>query len=376
MSVCVVDGDAVTAYGTGLEACWSGLTAGRSAVAPFSRFSTEPFQCHCAAVLDELTYGGGESIAWQMLTKLLAENDPRVPGDAFVLLASTTGEVDLLEQAIDAGRPGGPESRLAALLEKVCSYLGGRRAGAVVSSACASATVALAQGAEMIERGEQECVLVVACDAVTEFVFSGFASLMALDPQGARPFDADRKGLSVGEAAGFILLMSAERAEREQRSALGTLAGWGMTNDANHMTGPSRDGGALARSIEKAFSRAKVSPESVAVVCAHGTGTKYNDSMELKAFKTVFSEPRPLLSVKGGTGHTMGAAGLLEALLSLRALKEKLIPPAIALQQPDEEAAGWISTEAVALKDNEWALSTNSGFGGVNAALVLRRADS
>jgi len=376
MSVRVVDGDLVTAYGVGLDACWNGLNEGRSAVKPLTRFSTEPFQCHNAAVFDGLTtYRAGTSIVWQMLTQLLAENDSRVPDDALILLASTTGEIDLLEQSIDADTPTCSESKLATLLEKVCARLGEKRSGAVISSACASASVALAQGAGMIERGEQECVLVVACDAVSEFVYSGFASLMALDPDGARPFDAKRRGLSVGEAAGFALLMSAERAERENRPSLGELAGWGLSNDANHMTGPSRDGSALAHAIETSLTHAKISLTAISMICAHGTGTPYNDTMELKAFKTVFPEPKPLFSVKGGTGHTMGAAGLVETLLTLRGQREGLVPSTVGLKQPDEEATGWASPEAVQLKESEWALSTNSGFGGVNAALVLRKAN-
>jgi len=376
MSVRVVDGDLVTAYGVGLDACWNGLNEGRSAVKPLTRFSTEPFQCHNAAVFDGLTtYRAGTSIVWQMLTQLLAENDSRVPDDALILLASTTGEIDLLEQSIDADTPTCSESKLATLLEKVCTRLGEKRSGAVISSACASATVALAQGAGMIERGEQECVLVVACDTVSEFVYSGFASLMALDPDGARPFDAKRRGLSVGEAAGFALLMSAERAERENRPSLGELAGWGLSNDANHMTGPSRDGSALAHAIETSLTHAKISLTAISMICAHGTGTPYNDAMELKAFKTVFPEPKPLFSVKGGTGHTMGAAGLVETLLTLRGQREGFVPSTVGLKQPDEEATGWASPEAVQLKESEWALSTNSGFGGVNAALVLRKAN-
>jgi len=376
MSVQVVDGNLVTAYGIGMNACWSGLLAGHSAVTPLTRFSTEPFQCHCAAVLSGLTYQENDSIVWQMLTRLLAENDPRVPDDAFVFLASTTGEIDLLEKAVDAGESVGAESKLGTLLKKVRIYLGRTCDGAVVSSACASATVALAQAAAMIERGERECVLVVACDAVSEFVFSGFASLMALDPQRARPFDAAREGLSVGEAAAFTLLMSPERAERENRKPLGSLAGWGMSNDANHMTGSSRDGAPLARSIETALNRANIPPDAVSMICAHGTGTRYNDSMELKAFKTVFGKPVPLFSVKGGTGHTMGAAGLVETLLTLKAQREGLVLPTVSLQQPAEDADGWLSSNPISLQGSEWALSTNSGFGGVNAALVLRRADS
>ena len=110
------------------------------------------------------------------------------------------------------------------------------------------------------------------------------------------------------------------------------------------------------------------------MICAHGTGTLYNDSMELKAFKTVFPKPKPIFSVKGGTGHTMGAAGLLEVLITLRAQQEGVVLPTVSLKQPAEDAIGWVSAQSVSLENSEWALSTNSGFGGVNAALVLRRA--
>lgn len=375
MSVRLVDGDLVTAFGDGLETCWNGLLTGQSAVRPVARFATESFRCHRAACLDGLLYRQGESIVWQMLSRLLAENDPRIPEDAPVLLASATGEIDLLEQAVDAGSKECPESKLTVLLQKICKRLGGHHDGAVISSACASATTALAQAAEMIEQDRCDCVTVIACDAVTEFVFSGFASLMALDPQGARPFDADRQGLSVGEAAGFAVLMSAERADREGRPCLGELAGWGMSNDANHMTGPSRDGASLARSVFSAFEKAQISPAVVSMICAHGTGTVYNDSMELKAFKAVFDRPRTVFSVKGGTGHTMGAAGLVEALLTLHALKKQTVPPTVALRQVDEEAREWVFDETEFYHGATWALSTNSGFGGVNAALLLRKAD-
>lgn len=228
----------------------------------------------------------------------------------------------------------------------------------------------------MIERGECDCVAVVACDAVSEFVFSGFASLMALDPDGARPFDSERRGLSVGEAAGFVLLMSPERAKREGRTPLGELAGWGMSNDANHMTGPSRDGAALAHAMDRALKKGAVAPERISFICAHGTGTRYNDSMELKAFKTVFAQPKTIFSVKGGTGHTMGAAGLVETLLALRALEKQIVPQTVALKEVDEEAAEWAFSENTFYNGAEWALSTNSGFGGVNAALLLRRESS
>lgn len=215
--------------------------------------------------------------------------------------------------------------------------------------------------------------MIVACDAVTEFVFSGFSSLMALDPDKAKPFDKNRAGLSLGEGAGFILLMSQARAEQEGRTISGEIAGWAATGDANHMTGPSRDGRGLSLAIQKALKIADVSPDDVSCISSHGTATVYNDSMEMKAYNKIFgSRPVPLYSIKGALGHTMGAAGLIEAIIAFRVLQEKVIPPTVGLKDIDLEAKGWAALEKRDLKGNVILLN-NSGFGGVNAALVLKQ---
>jgi 3-oxoacyl-[acyl-carrier-protein] synthase II len=241
----------------------------------------------------------------------------------------------------------------------------------VVCAACASSSAAVAQGAAMIHAGDRDCVLVVATDNVSEFVASGFSSLMALDRDMARPFDRNRKGLSLGEATAFVLLMSGARASRENRPVLARVSGWGLTSDANHITGPSRDGSGLAIALRKALASAGVSAEEVGSICAHGTGTEYNDSMEMKAFKSVFtSKALPTYSLKGGIGHTMGTAGLADIIVAIEALKEGIVPPTVNLREIDEEAVGWASPEPSEC-DRAVTVSTNSGFGGINCAVVL-----
>lgn len=372
MKAVVVAQDLVTAYGSGVEATWGGLLSGRTAISPVTRFGTSAFQAHSAAVLASLDPSLPESLAGQLLNPLLDRAAGSVPPDAMLILATTTGEIDLLERAVNTGTGGAGESRLDRLLAKLAGRLGLRDA-MVVSAACASSTAALAHAAAMIRAGRRDAVLVVACDSVTEFVFSGFSSLMALDPDGARPFDARRKGLTVGEAAAYALVVSDERARRERRTASWELAGWGLTNDANHMTGPSRDGAGLARAIEKALALAAVGSDAIESISAHGTGTPYNDSMEMKAFKRVFARPRPTYSVKGGMGHTMGAAGLVEAIVAGETLRRRLVPGTVNLGEPDDEARGWVSPAPSELAAAT-TLSSNSGFGGVNAALVIRAA--
>jgi 3-oxoacyl-[acyl-carrier-protein] synthase II len=150
------------------------------------------------------------------------------------------------------------------------------------------------------------------------------------------------------------------------------MAGWGLSTDANHMTGPSRDGSGLGRAIEHALARAGMSPDAIGSISAHGTGTPYNDSMEMKAFRRVFAESaRPVYSLKGSIGHTMGAAGLVELAMSLQSLKAGVVPPSANLTRVDPEAEGWVHGTAIPAHDMGAVLSTNSGFGGTNSALIV-----
>jgi 3-oxoacyl-[acyl-carrier-protein] synthase II len=202
-------------------------------------------------------------------------------------------------------------------------------------------------------------------------VFSGFSALMAMDKTSAKPFDKNRQGLTPGEACGFMLLTGASSAAQEKSNVLGEILGAGLTNDANHMTGPSRDGLGLSLAIGKSLVAAGLKPQDIGSICAHGTGTLYNDSMEMKAFKKIFHKPVPAYSIKGAIGHTMAAAGVVEAAICLKALKEQKAPLTVGLEEIDEEARGWVCDEPAKLS-SKIGLSVNAGFGGVNSALVLR----
>lgn len=372
MKACIVAAEMLTPYGTGIDACWQGLLSGQTAIAPLERFATQMFSSVQAGTINGLTYHGASSLAMQMLTPLLARMAPAIPADARLLLATTKGEIDLLEQVLLRGGGDPEESIPSRLLAKVAALVGTQDGGTVISAACTSSAAALARAAALIRAGEADSVLVVACDSVTEFVYSGFSALMALDPVPARPFDRNRAGLSVGEAAAAALVMSAERAEREGRPILGEIAGWGLSDDANHMTGPARDSAGLILAITRALAAAGVTTGTIGLIGAHGTGTRYNDEMEMRAFRGVFGEqPRPVYSIKGAIGHTMGAAGLVETLLALRSFREQVVPPTVNLEDADDDAAGWVAAVPRPVAAAA-ALVTNAGFGGINSALVLR----
>jgi 3-oxoacyl-[acyl-carrier-protein] synthase II len=194
---------------------------------------------------------------------------------------------------------------------------------------------------------------------------------MALERISAMPFDKNRSGLSLGESAAFVLLMSEQRAREEKLEPLGEVLGWGLSDDANHMTGPSRQSEGLILAIGKAFSSAQICESDVGFISAHGTGTVYNDSMEIRAFNAVFRDRKPVYSIKGGIGHTMGAAGLVEIIIAMKALREGKVPPTVNLREADPEAREWVSTEYRLIQKNSMALMTNAGFGGINSAIAL-----
>lgn len=370
MNAVVVASDMITPYGRGTQACWDGLNAGRSAVSRVSRFQTAAFQSDYAGIVSGLHYHEETSLVMQMLQSLF--DGVRFPEDARLMLATTKGEVDLLEQNMLEGWGNAADSIPSRLLAKVAVLAGLKAGGMLISAACTSSSAAVAQAATLIRNNRTDCVLVAACDGVSEFIFSGFSSLMAMDRMPARPFDKDRAGLNVGEAAAYALLMSEERARREGRPVMGTILGWGLSDDANHMTGPSRESEGLILAVTKALSAAGTSPDDIGCIAAHGTGTVFNDAMEMRAFHAVFNgAARPVYSIKGGIGHTMGAAGLVETIIAMKALQEGSAPPTVNLRTPDADAAGWVSDKHQPVRGQARALVTNAGFSGVNTALVL-----
>ena len=167
--------------------------------------------------------------------------------------------------------------------------------------------------------------------------------------------------------------MGADRAKKEGRPHLGTVLGWGVANDAFHVTAPAPDGCGLVAAVGRALKRAGLEQEAVSAVCAHGTGTVYNDSMELTAFGRLFGNRKvPVYSIKGAIGHTLGAAGGIEVALGMKTLSEGLVPPTVGFSKGDDGTVGRVSSRPAAMSGN-YLLSTNSGFGGINAALILEK---
>jgi 3-oxoacyl-[acyl-carrier-protein] synthase II len=212
-------------------------------------------------------------------------------------------------------------------------------------------------------------------DALTRICFMGFNALKLLDPSPCRPFDRDRRGMSIGEGAAFVVLEDAARARARGARVYAELAGYGMTSDAFHVTSPHPEGEGMARAMRAALGEGGVSPTAVGYANAHGTATPQNDRIEARAIRSVFGEGRLLVSsTKSMIGHTMAAAGTLEAVATILTLVNELVPPTAQLETIDPEipfdCVARVAREAAI----EHAISNSFGFGGQNVTLLFRRA--
>jgi len=366
----------VCSFGASEDVLWRGLMSGRTCIAPGVKGSDQE-RILAARVPDDLldssldrTAALCHAAAGQITSsEAWAGVDPRSLG---ICVGTTQGAVrtwldhqrTLAEDT--SHRPPPPRISDPALV--VARLLGAGGPVECPSMACASGTAALGLGLSWIRRGLCDAVVAGGADAIAPFVHDGFAALRALDTDLPRPFDRHRAGLGLGEGAALVLLQRGPAAGPR-------LAGWGLSSDANHLTGPDPTGGGVVRAVTAALDDAGVDAGDVDHVNAHGTGTVFNDLMESRAYNTVLG-PRtatvPVCSIKGAVGHTMGAAGAIEAVTCALALERGRVPPTANLREQDPK----IRLDVVQGEPREGGyrcvVSSSSGFGGINAALVLQ----
>jgi len=249
-------------------------------------------------------------------------------------------------------------------------------------TACASGANSIGDAFHAVQNGGMDIMVAGGTEAsITEMAVAGFSNMTALstnpDPQTAcRPFDKNRDGFIIAEGAGIIILEELEHALARKANIYGEIVGYGSTGDAYHITSPSPDGEGAQRAMKLAMNDANISPEQVDYINAHGTSTPLNDLYETKAIKEVFKEHAYHLSVsstKSMTGHMLGAAGAVEAIVSLLSIKKGIIPPTINYETPDEELDLDYVPNVAKEKDVQIVLSNSLGFGGHNATLIFKR---
>jgi 3-oxoacyl-[acyl-carrier-protein] synthase II len=285
----------------------------------------------------------------------------------------------------EGGSPSAPLTRflgmpLSTVGAAVAQGLGLMGPRVTTSTACSSGALAIVAAAGMVARGEAPVALALGVDALCRLTYAGFDALQALDPEPCRPFDATRRGLSLGEGAGAVVLERADHARARGATILALLLGTGVTADAHHVTAPHPDGAGALGAFHAALAAAGVVPERVDYVNAHGSGTKHNDEVEVAALRAVLGARTsrvPVSSSKSQLGHCLAAAGALEAVVTVIALARGLVPATVTLRTPE---AAWADLDLVPDAGRRAALgvalSSSYGFGGHNVTLVLARLEA
>jgi len=398
----------VCALGIGTEESWRNLVAGCSGIAPITHFDTTGFDCKIAGEVKN--FDPFQWIEKKELKKMarfiqiaLAGADFAVksanwkPEDSNldevgVYVSSGIGGFDIIEREHGKLLNGGPgkispffiPSAIVNLASgQISIRYGARGPNSATATACSASAHAIGDSFKIIERGAAEMMICGGAEAtITPMGVGGFASMKALstrndDPQHAsRPWDAGRDGFVVGEGAGILILESLEHAQRRNAPILAEIVGYGMSGDAYHMTQPEENGDGAYRVMMAALKDAKLTPNDIGYVNAHGTSTPIGDVIETRALKRVFGERAkqvPISSTKSMTGHLLGGAGGLEAGISVLALRDQTLPPTINLENPDPECDLDYIPNHARKASVEYALSNSFGFGGTNAALVFRR---
>jgi 3-oxoacyl-[acyl-carrier-protein] synthase-1 len=279
------------------------------------------------------------------------------------ILSSTKGNISLIENLSGENIP---EERVSLNTSAtlIASSLGLVTEPLVISHACISGLLAMITGMRLISSGLYDNLIISGGDLITSFIYSGFRSFQAISPKPCRPFDAARDGISLGEGAATVILSATHYPGAMQ------LSGGSVSNDANHISGPSRTGEELWLAISRALKQAGVQTNEIDFISAHGTATRYNDEMEARAIHLGSMQKIPVNSLKGYYGHTLGAAGILESILTIHSMKENILLPTFGFSAPGTEMPLNVIKE-IKPAILQRCLKTASGFGGCNAALVI-----
>jgi 3-oxoacyl-[acyl-carrier-protein] synthase-1 len=314
-----------------------------------------------------LSYSKFEQLLIASIDDAISGTDIDIKDNKTILiLSSTKGNISLLETEED--NPGLAE-RIAmhTSAKLIAKHFGFVNEPLVVSNACISGIMAIVTGMRLLQAGVYENAVVIGADVISKFVLSGFQSFQAISAQPCKPFDENRNGITLGEGAATMILSSNTKyADRIK------VLGGAVSNDANHISAPSRTGEELCMAINKTLSDAGLSAADVDLISAHGTATSYNDEMEAKAIALAKLDKVPANSLKGYYGHTLGAAGLIESIIAIQSLKESVIIPTRGFEKIGVSIPINICTE-LTLAPLQTCLKTASGFGGCNAAIAFSK---
>lgn len=398
----------VSALGNTAEETWAGLIAGRSGIDGITHFDASQYPVRFAGEVKN--FNPEKFIAKKEVKKMdvfihyaiaasqeAMDNSglkvtPENADNIGTYIGSGIGGFGIIEREHTKLLQGGPgkvspffiPSTIVNLAAgNVSIRFGAKGPNSAPATACASGSHAIGDAFKIIQRGDADVMICGGAEgAITPMSVAGFASLRALStlnesPQTAsRPFDKERDGFVIGEGAGILILEEYEHARKRGAHILAEMVGYGMSSDAFHITQPSEDASGAIRVMKNAIKDAGISPADISYINAHGTSTPFNDKIETFAIKQVFGEQAykiPVSSTKSMTGHLLGAAGGLEAGVSVLALYHQQIPPTINYETPDPDCDLDYVPNKARLAKMQYVLSNSFGFGGTNAAVIFKR---
>jgi len=401
----------VTPLGVGLEKNWQALVAGQSGIRKIDRFpNIDAFASRIAGQVPD--FRAEDFIEPKEIKKMdlfiqysvaaanmaMADSglkiDPQEAENMGVIIGVGLCGIDTIEATERAYLDGGPRKISPFFIPKVISNLapgqiairhGAKGVNWTPTSACASGTHAIGEAFHLIQRGLQDAVIAGGAEsAITPLGVGGFSAMKALstrndEPQRAsRPFDRERDGFIIAEGSGVLILEERDRAVKRGAKIYAEVLGYAANGDAYHMTAPAPEGEGAARCMRLSLKDAGITPSEVDYINAHGTSTEYNDTNETQAIKKVFGEQAFKLAVsstKSMTGHLLGAAGAVEGIFSVLALRHGIIPPTINYENPDPDCDLDYVPNQARKADIRVALSNSFGFGGTNACVIFRRSE-
>jgi len=397
----------VTSLGLEIEEFWNNIINGKSGVSKITKFDVSEYPSQIGAEIknydpeeyieakDARRIGLFTQYAISASYKALAdaqleindENSERVG----VLIGSGIGGIEVLEDQIGRLVTKGPRrvspffipmmiSNMAS--GQVSIYTGAKGPNSNAVTACASGTSAIGEAMEMIKRGDADAMIAGGTEAaIARSALAGFANMKALTSRNdqptkaSRPFDAERDGFIIGEGSGVVILEELESAQKRGARIYAEILGYGSSGDAHHITQPAPEGKGAARAMQMAIDKAEVNYDQLDYINAHGTSTSLNDKFETMGIKKVFKDHAydlMISSTKSMTGHLLGAAGGVEAVICSKVLYNKIVPPTINYENFDPDCdLDYIPNEARKLNDIKYVMSNSFGFGGQNACLVL-----
>jgi 3-oxoacyl-[acyl-carrier-protein] synthase II len=389
---------AVTAIGSTLDEFWRSLLSGACGIRPLSLFDASAYRTQTAAEVPEIPDGFltaaerrrmsradrmGVAAAREAIANAgldLSREDPTRIG--VILGGGTSGLIDseAFFELYLRGRKARPSKVLNhlpdSITDRIAQRFGLEGIKSTITTACSSSANAMGYAFDAISAGLADVVVTGGSDVLARLTYGGFNALRSVDPDPCRPFDRERKGLSIGEAAGIMVLEEAERARRRGAPVVAEFRGYGVTSDAYHMTAPDPSGTAGGRTIAAALDNAGFDPSEVDYVNAHGTATPQNDSAETAALKAALGDRArkiPISSIKSMIGHCLCASGAIEAVATALTVRDGKVPPTIHYENPDPACDLDYVPNAARDHDVRVALSNSFAFGGNRSVVVLAR---